>query len=97
MTIPRGLYTTAQLCADVNAGSPVELTDEQLVEIAVAATSELKQRLPLYAIRQGDLPESHTEAAEFRRDVAHTLEDGVQEGQFYPPAAGSKEGWKCSA
>ena len=90
MTIPRGLYTTAQLCADVSAGSPVELTDEQLIEIAVAATSELRQRLPLPAIRQGDLPECYTEAAEFRRDVAHTLEDGVQEGQFYPPTGGSK-------
>ena len=86
MTIPRGLYTTQQLCEDVKNGDPVDLNDEQLISVAVAATSELRQRLPLSAIRQGDLPESYTEAAEFRRDVAHTLEDGVQEGQFYPPA-----------
>ena len=44
MTIPRGLYTTAQLCADVSAGSPVELTDEQLEAIAVAAQTETLRR-----------------------------------------------------
>ena len=44
MTIPRGFYTTAQLCADVNAGSPVELTDEQIKAIAVAVQTETLRR-----------------------------------------------------
>lgn len=85
MTIPRGLYTTQQLCEDVKNGDPVDLNDEQLISVAVAATSELRQRLPLSAIRQGDLPESYGEAAVFRSHLAHTLEDAVRDGVLFPP------------
>ena len=85
MTIPRGLYTTQQLCEDVKNGDPVDLNDYELIELAVCATSELKQRLPIYAIKQGDLPESYGEAAVFRSHLAHTLEDAVRDGVLFPP------------
>ena len=79
------LMTTKELITAVKNGDPVDLNDYELIELAVCATSELKQRLPIYAIKQGDLPESYGEAAVFRSHLAHTLEDAVRDGVLFPP------------
>jgi len=63
-------FTWWQLVEAVDEGDPVPLCDQALINIAVAATSELKQRLPLYAIRNGDLPDECWTVAKNREKLA---------------------------
>lgn len=73
----RQSYTLTQLIEDVDNGDPVPCSDQKLIDIASAVTSELRQRLPLHAIRAGDLPETCWTVAYNRERLARYVEASV--------------------
>jgi hypothetical protein len=50
-------YSCQQLIDDVagTQDNSIGLDDSQLIQVAVAATTELRRRMPRYAFEQGDL------------------------------------------
>jgi hypothetical protein len=68
-------YTTTELVSLILDNEPVALTDERLIEIAEAVALELRSRLPLDAIRQGDLPEELEEQSKARRRLYSAVLD----------------------
>lgn len=48
-------YTVEQLVGEVKQGEPVDLSDQELFDVASAALNELRQRMPRYAFEQRDL------------------------------------------
>jgi len=46
---------TKELITLVKSGEPIAMSDQELIDVAVAAVNELRQRMPRYAFDQGDL------------------------------------------
>lgn len=79
-----------ELMNDLREDVPVDVTDETLLELAMLATVELRRRLPLYAIKQGDLPEEWEYVAKKRAALSYTLEDAVESGALFPDSDNSE-------
>lgn len=79
-SLHRRSYTVWQLLTAVEFGDPVPMSDQDLINVAVAATSELKQRLPLDAVRNGDLANDCWTVAKNRQALARYVKASANTG-----------------
>lgn len=70
-----------RLATDVDQNIPLDLTDDELRLLASLATQELCSRMPLDAVRRGDLPPSYESAARERA----RMRQAVQEACIFAP------------
>lgn len=75
--------TLMELREAVASNGVIDLTDEELQEMAALCARELQYRLPLDAVRQGDLSEDCEDAARARRILVSQIVDA----EIYPPAS----------
>lgn len=63
-----------ELRQTVNGNEVVPLNDDELHEMALLCATELRARLPEYAVRQGDLPLEYADAVRERQVMATAIE-----------------------
>ena len=67
--------TLAAFCDQVEANSAIDCADELLFRLCLLSARELQWRIPLSAVRQGDLPEEFGPVARDRRAPADHIEE----------------------
>jgi hypothetical protein len=76
---PLSRDAAAKFCRDIEQNEGSLLADEDLHALAIACLMELRYRVPLDAVRQGDLPEDeYGQMARARRELAeHVAEADI--------------------
>jgi hypothetical protein len=60
-------YSTKELIKLIDDNEPIAMTDKELKELAWSVMLELRSRVSLTAIRNGDLDEEYEDEARLRR------------------------------